>query len=141
MAKILSLVVFVIFLNGCTPWPKHSTGGYASKYIFTPGYQKSLFKNNYPYIMSKHLFILTKQTYRLRQSHAVRCHPARLKLLLRLGERIAQEIDSGLLLGARKDLVLYENNLADIRKLNQYKGCPRPKTNLNWEYLKSRDQG
>ena len=131
MVRSICLVLFIAFLNGCTPWPKHSTGGYASKYIFTPSYQKSLFKNNYNCMMSRQLYILTKQTYMLRNSHAMKCHPARLKLLLRLGERIAQEIDSGLLLGARKDLVLYENNLTIIRRLNQYKGCPKPKTNLN----------
>lgn len=139
MVKSICLILFMIILTGCIPQPKRSTGGYAAHYIFTPSYQKSLFKKNFPYILSRRLYILTKQTYHLANSHAMKCYPARLRLLRRLGERIAQEIDAGLFVAARADLVLYRNNLVLIRHLNTINGCPRPKKDLNWEYLKSRD--
>lgn len=140
MLKRNSLILLIIFISGCVPWPKHSTGGYASHYIFSPSYQKALFKNNFPYILSQRLSVLNKQTFDLSKSHAMKCFPARLKLLHALSERIAQEIDSGLFLAARVDLALYKSNLDIIRDLNHHKGCPKPKRNLNWDYLKSRDQ-
>jgi hypothetical protein len=140
MARWIFLVVIIIGLFGCTPWPKHSTGGYASHYLFTPSYQKSLFKSNYPYIYSQQLYKLNKQAMLLSHSHAQKCYPARFRLLHRLGEQIAQEIDSGMLYAAKSDLILYQSNLEAIRKLNKNRGCPRPKKDPAWEFIKLRDQ-
>lgn len=140
MLKSICLALIVILIAGCVPWPKHSTGGYAGHYLFSPAYQQSLYKNNFQYILSRRLYVVTKQTSRIANSHAAKCYPARIKLLNRLREQIAQEIANSLFIAARADLILYENNLVLLQKLNQYSGCPRPKKDLNWEYLKSRDQ-
>lgn len=135
------LVVSILLLSSCTPWPKQGTGGYAQRYIFTPGYQNSLYKDNYAYFLSHRLRSLTLQGQAVAKSHASRCYPARFRLLNLLAQRIAQEIASGQFVAARADMYLYKKNIENIRLLNRHKGCPRrPKKDPYWEYLKSREQ-
>ena len=138
MTKKLCFVMIVLSLLGCTRWPPPSTGGYAAHYIFTKSYQSKIDKRSLYLPLSRHLSDLTLKFEALQNSHARRCYPARFTLLSLLGEQIAQEIARGLFLSADYDLNLFEKNLALVYELNKTKGCPRPKPNNYWNFLKSR---
>lgn len=137
--KIICTLGLLSGLVSCSSnWPRPSTGGYAGHYIFTKSYQDRIVKNSPNYCLSQRLASLTIQFQALRNSHARRCYPARFKLMSLLGEQIAQEIAAGLLQSAEYNLILFAKNLSLIRGLNASKGCPGPKPNKDWEFLKSR---
>ena len=138
LSKIICLVVFLSGLLSCTKWPQPSTGGYAGHYIFTKFYQDRIDKRSRYYSLSQRFAHLTIQFQALGNSHAKRCYPSRFTLMSLLGEQIAQEIAGGLLQSAEYDLILFARNLSLICGLNALKGCPRPKPDKNWEFLKSR---
>lgn len=138
MTKTLGIIVLMLSLAGCYNWPKPSTGGYAGHYIFTKSYQSKIDKHSVYFALSQRLARLTIELQKLGNSHAKRCYPARFNLLSLLGEQIAQEIAAGLFLSAEYDLKLFAQNIRLVQTLNKTKGCPRPKSNKDWEILKSR---
>ena len=140
MNKYFALIVLNLFLVACAPYPPPSTGGYAANYIFSPAYQKDLMNAPYARSLSIKLAILVQKTQAMRHSHARKCYPSRFFLLEGLADQIAQEIASGLFFGAETDLRLYELNLYELRKLNTFKGCPRPRKSRSWEALEVRDR-
>lgn len=139
------LIVFLaLALVGCNPpwWPKYSTGGYAQEYLFSACYQKKLRKKPCLLYLSQRLAVLNQRAYPLYHSHIGKCLPARLRLLDDISIQIAQEIAAGLKRGAMRDLILYEENINDLIRLNhKYRRCPKhPARSRSWEELKMRLQ-
>jgi hypothetical protein len=138
------IVLLVLILTGCNApwWPKYSTGGYAQKYLFTTCYQKKLRKKPCLLYLSDRLARLNQKAYPLHHSHIGKCLPARIRLLDDLSIQIAQQIATGLKQGAMRDLILYEENINDLIRLNhRYRSCPKhPASSRSWEQLKMRLQ-
>lgn len=132
------LVLSLLCLSGCECWPPQSTGGYAGHYLLTGSYEKQLSPKG-PYFALAHRYAkLTRELCQLQNSHARRCYPSRFRLLGLLDQQITQEIAAGLCLSANHDLILFERNLANIRKMNSLKGCPKLKQDMDWEILQAR---
>ncbi|KTD04757.1 hypothetical protein Lgor_0839 [Fluoribacter gormanii] len=134
----LGLLFFILCLLGCTPYPPASTGGYAAHYylIHYPLRNPNL---SYRPEIQKYGPLRAKldQLYR---SKVWRCYPARMVEMDLLAQQIAQEIVAGLLLSARRDMNLLENNIRILWPLREVKGCPKLKNDQYWQILKARIQ-
>lgn len=132
--RIILLGIAAILSAACTPWPSPSTGGYAAYYMFTPAYQRELAcgPNCSPCLLflSQRLAGLLKKRDDLRNSHAAKCYPARMVILDKLGQQIAQEIAAGLLIAVETDLMIYQQQLNELYKLNRIRTCIRPLKHL-----------
>jgi hypothetical protein len=138
-AQYFVLFLFISSLMGCSRWPVPSTGGYAAKGPLQITYKSAV--PNAPFHQRlRTYFNLIQQMQILERSQVRRCYPARFLEMTFLEQQIAQETAAGLLLSADIDIVLLANNIAEVWKYRNVKGCPKLEDNPHWLRLLSRIQ-
>lgn len=117
----LSAIILVLFLQGCTSYPPEGNGGLAEQHIdngFTPvmpdeplGPEHGL---RFDWQLTKlHLDSLIREGARW-------CFPAAVVQALEKQNRIARELDGGLLLDAANDLVIQRKRLGELERQLDY---------------------
>lgn len=140
MLRYTILSCLIASLLACAYWPPPSKGGYAAHFLFNTNQFHCSGPVSHCQIQKDRLTRALFELNLLRNTHAVRCRPARYRELRLLGQQIAQEIVAKLYLSAQIDLNLFDVNLGELKRLNTLKGCPRIRNDRGWETLKLRIQ-
>ncbi len=95
MLKTVKLLILLICLSACTPWPSIGTGGYAQHYIFTPEYACKLNPRDKHYCIYPKLVKLNQQLNHIRSTRMGLCYPAYTAMLRKDIDYAAQQFASG----------------------------------------------
>lgn len=89
------LILMMLTLSGCTPWPLVGTGGASQHYLFTPKYANSLDQSDPFYFIYPKLVSLRNRLNNIQDRRMSLCYPAYVAMLEQDIDFAAQQFASG----------------------------------------------